>query len=64
MEKETKYLSVKEAAKKAEVTEWTVRRWIREEKLPARKKKYGKRHTYLITEKDLDKFLHDNFRIL
>lgn len=49
------YMSVKEIASLLKVNIVTVRRWVRNDKLPAYK--LGK--DYRITKKDLDKFLSE-----
>jgi len=49
------YMSVKEIASLLKVNIVTVRRWVRDEKLPAFK--LGK--DYRITKKDLEKFLNE-----
>lgn len=50
-------ITVKEAAKKANVVELTVRNWINTGKLKAKKVTQGMRHSYLIDENDLKDFL-------
>lgn len=53
-------ITVKEAAKRAEVHTNTLRIWIKKGLLPAEKRAIGMRYYYLIDVKDLNEFLEKN----
>jgi excisionase family DNA binding protein len=52
--------TVKEVAKKLNVKDETIRRYIKNGELKAIKKSKGKRYTYIITDAELSSFLAKN----
>jgi excisionase family DNA binding protein len=62
-ESNSEYVNVREAHVLLNVSEFTVRTYIKTDQLPATKKKVGKRYVYLISKEAINKFIEKSKEI-